>query len=305
MKDKYKAAYDGMGDTQAAMDRVWQRLRAEAGELGTDLEAGPKGSGANTVPLSRFRRTLPIAAVIGTLLVAAVYAIGFFGIHRQLQTTDRGAAGDPVSGFQALAEPGDGEDSPIELPETPIIIDVPEPDETGALSDEPDTFVELPPEEALMEQILSEKQRLEEELIAIAEREGLLTTDTSTTAVEGLEIRYFYESNHHESNHHDAAHHQTDSSVVLGDDQMEQGAMSPTMLVGETLHLTAVEYSAGAAEGLEFDWTSSDESAIKLTPTGDGGCDIECIGVHHGGVVITVSAGGQESSCRLYTHYPA
>ena len=105
MNDKFIAAYDSMGDADAAMGRVWERLSAEAEELGVDLES----SGARAGHFSQFRRTLPIAAVIATLLIAAVYAIGFVGIHKQLRAGQDKAAADPTSGFQAMAEPGDGD----------------------------------------------------------------------------------------------------------------------------------------------------------------------------------------------------
>ena len=91
----------------------------------------------------------------------------------------------------------------------------------------------------------------------------------------------------------------------LGDNIDEQGAESPTMFVGErAIHLIAAAYPLDAAGEIEFEWACSDEEAIKLTPTEDGGCDVECIGTHPGGVVVTVRAGGAEGRCRFYTHEP-
>lgn len=90
--------------------------------------------------------------------------------------------------------------------------------------------------------------------------------------------------------------------ILLGDDQEDEDARSYTLFVGDPVkHLVAAEYPLGAAGGSSVAWSSSDEEAIRLTPTEDGGCDIECVGAHPGGVVITVRIGDAEGHCRFYT----
>ena len=99
-KERIKAAYDGMGDTTAAMDRVWARLRAEAETLDQDV----KKRGTKPVPIVKLRRTWPVAAAVATALIAAVYAIGFFGVYAQLRT-DRMDSVDTPESIAALTQP--------------------------------------------------------------------------------------------------------------------------------------------------------------------------------------------------------
>lgn len=98
--EKFKAAYDGMGDAEAAMYRVWARLGPEAAVSGEAVEQNE----TRPVPIGKLRRTWPVAAAISTLLIAAVYAIGFFGVYAQLRT-DRIDRADPHENIAAFTQP--------------------------------------------------------------------------------------------------------------------------------------------------------------------------------------------------------
>ena len=84
--------------------------------------------------------------------------------------------------------------------------------------------------------------------------------------------------------------------------QLDRGTVSREDALEAMCRELPERLHAGAAE-LAFTWSSSDESAIRVAPTEDGGCDIECIGTHSGGVVITVQAGEAEGRCRIYTFH--
>lgn len=77
----------------------------------------------------------------------------------------------------------------------------------------------------------------------------------------------------------------------------------PTMRVGdEALEFTASAWPA-TIENPVYEWTCDNPDCLKLTPsTDDNGktCLIECIGSIAGGVKVTVSCFGVESTMRIY-----
>ncbi len=91
-------------------------------------------------------------------------------------------------------------------------------------------------------------------------------------------------------------------SILFGTRLMNEGPETwPTQKVGQEIKYTAQAYPVGLT-GLEFKWSTSDDTVFELTPEENGTyCTIKCLKHQPGGAKITIECFGKTTEFNIYT----